>query len=105
MSTSSAHVLDATHGAPAVGVEVSLVQGESLVETRSTGTDGRIRWTGDFAPGVYTLVFATGAYFARTDRATFYPTIRIDVEFVATQPHYHVALLLGPYSYTTYRGS
>ena len=105
MSTSSTHVLDAALGRPAADLHITLARGETLVEAQSTDADGRIRWTGDLPAGTYTLAFDTGTYFARTERETFYPTVRLDVEFVATQPHYHVALLLSPFSYTTYRGS
>jgi 5-hydroxyisourate hydrolase len=50
------------------------------------------------------LVFGTGPWFAAAGRETLYPSV--DVVFgVEEGEHYHVALLLGPYSYTTYRGS
>ena len=55
--------------------------------------------------GPHHLVFATGAYFARTGRDTFYPEVTVTFEVDPGEEHYHVALLLSPFSYTTYRGS
>jgi 5-hydroxyisourate hydrolase len=51
------------------------------------------------------LVFDTGAYFAATGVAGFYP--EVTVVFTVTEPerHHHVPLLLSPFAYSTYRGS
>ena len=69
-----------------------------------TDADGRIRYDAELAPGDHRLVFATGAWFAAQDRATFHP--EVSVAFTAVEgEHHHVALLLSPFSYTTYRGS
>jgi 5-hydroxyisourate hydrolase len=48
------------------------------------------------------MVFDTGSYLGPS---AFYPEIA--VSFVITDPaeHYHVPLLLSPFTYTTYRGS
>ena len=35
----------------------------------------------------------------------FYPSVTVLFTVAAEQPHYHIPLLLSPYSYTTYRGS
>lgn len=105
--TVSTHVLDAALGAPAAGVLVSLSLsapgGWRPVESGSTGADGRHRFAARTAPGVYRLVFATGAYFAAREVAAFYPEVTI--AFTATGGHYHVPLLLSPFAYSTYRGS
>ncbi|EFQ28203.1 hydroxyisourate hydrolase [Colletotrichum graminicola] len=54
-------------------------------------------------PSRWTLRFDTAAYFGGED-ATFFPEAVV-VFTVREGQHYHVPLLLSPYSYTTYRGS
>ncbi|GJC89151.1 transthyretin domain protein [Colletotrichum tofieldiae] len=54
-------------------------------------------------PSRWTLRFDTAAYFGGDDK-TFFPEAVV-VFTVQEGQHYHVPLLLSPYSYTTYRGS
>ncbi|MBB5914322.1 5-hydroxyisourate hydrolase [Nocardia transvalensis] len=106
MSTLSTHILDAVRGAPATSVEVILSgpDGTDLASAR-TDADGRIAALGgDLSPGTYRLRFDTGAYFAAHATPAFYPEVTITFT-VSQEPHYHVPLLLSPYSYSTYRGS
>lgn len=119
MSTASTHVLDAARGLPATGLAVSLVPaGVSTSSTSEAGStsgvgstglrravtdaDGRISW-GEVTPGRYVLTFATGDWFGAQDRETFFERVVLDV--VLGTDHTHVALLLSPFAYTTYRGS
>ena len=102
MTTCSTHVLDAALGVPATGLEVTLTGGDTDL-TAVTNDDGRISWPGELDPGTYELRFATGVWFAAADRETFYPSIQLVVDLGG--PHTHVALLLSPFSYTTYKGS
>ncbi|TPX14397.1 uncharacterized protein E0L32_005361 [Thyridium curvatum] len=51
----------------------------------------------------WTLRFDTEGYFGGPDE-TFFPEAAVTFR-VAPGQHYHVPLLLSPYSYTTYRGS
>lgn len=53
-------------------------------------------------PSRWTLRFDTAGYFG--EDATFFPEATV-VFRVEEGAHYHVPLLLSPYSYTTYRGS
>ena len=53
----------------------------------------------------YRLTFETGAYFAATERASFYPHVQVTFEVTAPAQHHHVPLLLSPFGYSTYRGS
>jgi 5-hydroxyisourate hydrolase len=102
MTTCSTHVLDAALGVPASGLEVTLTgAGTDLAAT--TDDDGRISWPGELDPGTYVLRFATGTWFAAADRETFYPEVQLMVQLGGS--HTHVALLLSPFSYTTYKGS
>jgi len=56
-------------------------------------------------PGTYQIVFETKEYFERTGRKTFYPFVQITFSIENPAEHYHVPLLISPFSYTTYRGS
>jgi 5-hydroxyisourate hydrolase len=105
----STHVLDAITGAPAVGVEVRLDtrvgSAWQPTGTGSTDPDGRIRSLGEPQVGVHRLAFDTARYFAGRGTRSFYPEVTVAVEVIDAADHHHVALLLSPYAYTTYRGS
>jgi 5-hydroxyisourate hydrolase len=112
--TLSTHVLDATTGRPAAGVQVRLERvgdhGWVPVSQGQTDGDGRLRLAGDggsteFEPGIYRITFATGSYFSARGAASFYPEVTITFEITDPDEHYHVPLLLSPYAYSTYRGS
>jgi 5-hydroxyisourate hydrolase len=105
----STHVLDTAKGRPAAGVPVRLERHTGAVATivarGLTDHDGRLSdWVDStqLAAGVFRLVFDTGSYLGPS---AFYPEVA--VSFVITDPaeHYHVPLLLSPFTYTTYRGS
>lgn len=106
MSRLTTHVLDSVAGVPAAGVETVLshVDGTEIDRGR-TDADGRLALGPEsLADGDYQLRFETGRYFAGTGHPSFHPFVVIAFT-VAGLPHYHVPLLLGPFSYTTYRGS
>ncbi|SDS75396.1 5-hydroxyisourate hydrolase [Nocardioides scoriae] len=105
MTTVSTHVLDAGLGAPAAGIAVALTgPGGELVEDAVTDADGRVRFVPDLAAGTHRLRFATGAWFDAAGREHVHP--EVVVAFTSgPDAHLHLALLLGPWSYTTYRGS
>ena len=113
MSALTTHVLDTSRGRPAAGVRVTLEaqDGEAWrhVASASTDHDGRVRTLlaaeERLAPGTYRLTFETAPYFASQNIATFYPRVVVVVSIEAGQAHYHVPLLISPFSYTTYRGS
>jgi 5-hydroxyisourate hydrolase len=92
----STHVLDTARGQPASAVRVELFRGEALLAAAETDDDGRIGELGsELEPGRYRLVFHPPSPFFR----------RIELELELEEGHYHVPLLLAPYSCTTYRGS
>ncbi|MGY2079579.1 hydroxyisourate hydrolase [Modestobacter sp. SYSU DS0657] len=104
MSTFSTHVLDAVLGRPAAGVDLVLTLPDGSTRTGRTDADGRHRPDADLPAGVHTVRFATGAWFSAQQRETFHP--EVTVAFTVTPgEHHHVAVLLSPFAYTTYRGS
>jgi 5-hydroxyisourate hydrolase len=106
MSSCSTHVLDAALGVPADALEVKLYDPHGrLMTTARTDPDGRVGFDLELGEGTHGLVFDTGAYFAAADRPTLYPEVAVSFDVEPEQSHYHLALLLSAYSYTTYRGS
>jgi 5-hydroxyisourate hydrolase len=95
-SSISTHVLDTARGEPAAGVRVELYRDGSLVASDETDADGRIRdLAAGLDPGSYALVFHPPSDFFR----------RVELVLELRDGHYHVPLLVSPYSCTTYRGS
>jgi 5-hydroxyisourate hydrolase len=111
------HVLDAGRGCPAAGMRIELfrIEGEarSLVRAVTTNADGRtdgpVIPKGELKPGVFELVFHAGDYLDGAgppgERPRFLDLIPIRFGIADAGEHYHVPLLLAPYSYSTYRGS
>ena len=111
------HVLDAGRGVPAAGMTIELfrLDGDArrLVRTVLTNADGRtdtpVIPKGEMAAGVYELLFHAGAYLdtfgAPGEAPRFLDVIPIRFGIADEAEHYHVPLLLAPYSYSTYRGS
>ena len=111
------HVLDTALGKPAAGLTVDLYWLEGgerqWIRTVETNADGRVdgplvEGVG-FMAGTYELVFHAGDYLRRigTDLAepAFLDLIPLRFGIADPSAHYHVPLLLSPYSYSTYRGS
>lgn len=115
MGRLTTHVLDTAHGRPGAGVTVklfSLEGGRHLVATATTNADGRTDnplLEGDtYAPGRYELEFLVGDYFAGLDLDRGDPPFLDEVVVrvsLGNDGHYHVPLLVSPWSYSTYRGS
>ena len=108
-------MLDTVLGAPAAGIPVSLeLIGDGIghagaaapVGSGSTDADGRVgRLNADpLHPGSYRLTFSTGQYFAAQHGSIFYPRIVIEVTLF-DRSHFHLPVLAGTYSYSTYLGS
>ena len=114
MSAVTTHVLDAALGRPACGVPVRFEYlpdpeqsaGQQLA-TGVTDADGRVSGLGPdrLATGVYRLTFDIATYFAATDQVGFYPLVSVVFHLLDSSRHYHVPVLLSPFSYTTYQGS
>ncbi len=114
MGRLTTHVLDTAHGRPGAGISVklfSLENGRHLVATSVTNDDGRtdqpLLEGETYRPGSYELEFAVGSYFAGAALADDPPFLDdVVIRFSLTNDqHYHVPLLVSPWSYSTYRGS
>lgn len=110
------HVLDTALGQPAAGLTIELFQinGDTrthltTVTTNADGrTDAHILPADKFQIGEYELVFHAGDYLDQTAGASGGPRFLnlIPIRFgMSEEQHYHVPLLLSPFSYSTYRGS
>ncbi|MGI9301349.1 MAG: hydroxyisourate hydrolase [Gammaproteobacteria bacterium] len=115
MGRLTTHILDTAQGRPGAGVRIELYAvGSDLrhVKTLVTNADGRTDeplLEGDaFETGTWEIVFNVGAYFAAAHVPVADPPFldRIAIRFtMAADQHYHVPLLVSPWSYSTYRGS
>ena len=117
MGRLTTHVLDTAHGKPGAAMRVRLYRksdaGYALVKELSTNADGRcdapLLEAEAFTAGKYRLVFSAGAYFAAQGLAVpqpaFVDEVTLDFGVADAAAHYHVPLLVSPYSVATYRGS
>ena len=111
----TAHVLDVGRGVPAAGMQLTLTRlspsGREVVVETVTNSDGRtdapLLDARAMQPGVYEISYAVGDYYARAfpDTGTFFADVPVQFKIAETDIHVHVALLVSPWSYTTYRGS
>ncbi|WP_018331022.1 hydroxyisourate hydrolase [Actinomycetospora chiangmaiensis] len=105
----STHVLDVAAGRPAEGVGVTLVRDGDAVELGrgTTDADGRVAQLNDepLDPGDVTLSYDVAAYMTRTHGTVFHPRITVHVRLDGARSHYHLPVLAGPFSHTTYLGS
>jgi len=113
----STHVLDTMHGGPAAGMEVALFTTEgdaaTLVKRFTLNADGRsdgpLYDNSTLKAGTYRLVFDVAGYFKARGVAlpepNFLNKVSLDFGVAHADQHYHVPLLVSPWSYSTYRGS
>jgi hydroxyisourate hydrolase len=117
MGQLTTHVLDISAGLPAAGLRIELEEWPPSVPARpvvsaTTGEDGRLRTpllAGEaLRVGRYSLIFHVGSYFRARGVALAQPAfieeavIRIGI--ADSGQHYHVPLLIAPWSYSVYRG-
>jgi 5-hydroxyisourate hydrolase len=114
----STHVLDTMHGSPAAGMAVELYETQgpntALVKRFVLDADGRhaggpLLDGAALKKGTYRLVFDVASYFRSRGVAlpqpSFLDRVSIDFGVADAAQHYHVPLLVSPWSYSTYRGS
>ena len=106
----SSHILDTHLGQPARHILVKLYNHHNdLLAEAYTNNDGRIM-ASDFAlddleAGEYSLEFLIQPYYDKLQLETFYPKVIIHFFIKNPQDHYHIPLLISPFSYTSYKGS
>lgn len=115
MGRLTTHVLDTAHGCPAAGMLFRLFRtGEAHpLLSGQTNTDGR--WDAPLLEGAalllgnYSLRFEVAVYFAargiKLSDPPFLDVVTLDFGIADASAHYHVPLLVSPWSYSTYRGS
>jgi 5-hydroxyisourate hydrolase len=114
----STHVLDTMHGTPAAGMAVELhaMGGTAPVQVKrfvlnadGRNPDGPLFDNASLKTGTYRLVFDVAAYFRSRGvdlpEPPFLDRVTLDFGIAHADQHYHVPLLVSPWSYSTYRGS
>lgn len=114
----STHVLDTAHGCPAAGMKVALlrigadgvvVPIKAFALNDDGRADGPLLDAAAMAVGRYRLVFEVAAYFrgrgVELPEPPFVDVVALDFGIADAAGHYHVPLLVSPWSYSTYRGS
>lgn len=108
------HVLDVSAGKPAAGIRIELHArgGTTPLANTVTGADGRcaapLLEGARMVAGRYVLTFHLGDYFRHRGIAlpepAFLEEAVVHVGIASPEEHYHVPLLIAPWSYTVYRG-
>ena len=114
----STHVLDLNGGKPAAGIAIELYEmshSDDAIHIASavTNSDGRtdrpLIADRPIPIAQYELRFAVGDHYARIGTPVADPPFLgvVPIRFSVAEPegHYHVPLLVTPWSYSTYRGS
>ncbi|MFQ3303749.1 MAG: 5-hydroxyisourate hydrolase [Candidatus Paceibacteria bacterium] len=111
------HVLDTAQGVPGSNMSVSLYRilddQRQLLSQQMTNSDGRcdgpLLQDESFSIGLYELEFGVEAYFKQANvvqpSPAFLSEVTLRFGIAEAGEHYHVPLLVSPYSYSTYRGS
>jgi 5-hydroxyisourate hydrolase len=116
MGQLTTHVLDTSAGRPAAAVHIEVHDcsgpAPKLLTRSVTGQDGRcaapLLIGEDFHDGRYSLTFQIGGYFraqgVSLPQPAFLEVAVIHVGIADSAAHYHVPLLISPWSYSVYRG-
>jgi 5-hydroxyisourate hydrolase len=116
MTKLTTHVLDVYSGKPGKGIKVDLYYIENnqrkKINSVILNDDGRADTPlvegANFVEGKYELIFFVGDYFKKiteTHKISFLDDVVIKFGISNSKEHYHVPLLVSPWSYSTYRGS
>ena len=117
MTKLTTHVLDIYSGKPGKGIKVDLYYYQNdnqkiKITTIVLNDDGRsdkaLIEGVDFKEGKYELIFFVGDYFKKIteiSKIPFLDDVVVKFGISNTKEHYHVPLLVSPWSYSTYRGS
>src|SRR5262245_39696141 len=117
MGRLTTHVLDVAAGTPARGMTIELTRIDGTarrsVARFATNADGRCDQPlleGDaFATGEWELAFHVADYYrgrgVTLSDPPFLDVVSVRFGIANAAQHYHVPLLVSPWSYSTYRGS
>ena len=116
MTKLTTHVLDTYSGKPGKNIKVDVYylskNKRNKLNSVVLNTDGRttkpLVEEAYFKEGQYELVFFIGDYFKKITNLPKPPFLdEVIIKFGISNPneHYHVPLLVSPWSYSTYRGS
>ena len=117
MTKLTTHVLDVYSGKPGKGIKVDLYYYENDIQKNKINSiilnnDGRsdkaLIEGVDFKEGKYELIFFVGDYFkniTEISKIPFLDDVVVKFGISNIKEHYHVPLLVSPWSYSTYRGS
>jgi 5-hydroxyisourate hydrolase len=111
MAGLTTHVLDTAHGCPAAGMAVSLWRDGACVRELVLNFEGRapLLSAEQVQVGRWQLRFAVADYFrargVQLPDPPFLDEVSLDFGIADVSQHYHVPLLVSPWSYSTYRGS
>ena len=119
MGRLTTHVLDTASGKPAAGIRLTLwaiddtLDIKTALKTVETNDDGRtdtpLLKDQELQPGTYELIFEVGTYFKQVGGVVSDPPFldQIPIRFTvdSAESHFHIPLLVSPWSYSTYRGS
>ena len=117
MGQLTTHVLDISAGLPAAGLRIEVHEWPAaappeLLAYATTGPDGRLPAPllagASFRTGRYTLTYHVAAYFRARGivlpEPAFIEEALIRIGIAHPEQHYHVPLLIAPWSYSVYRG-
>ena len=128
------HVLNTLSGTPAAGLTATLslisplpsqkssteTASPLLAFTATTNEDGRVKeWTpstsrtlqdviAEYKDGektAWSIKFNVGDWYEKQNIESFWPEVEVKFYVKKGERHYHVPVLVGPWTYTTYRGS
>ena len=116
MTKLTTHVLDVYSGKPGSGIKVDLYQIQnskreklsSVILNNDGRTDKPFIEGSNFKEGQYELVFFVGDYFKKITeipKIPFLDDVVVKFGISNANEHYHVPLLVSPWSYSTYKGS
>ena len=116
MTKLTTHVLDIYSGKPGKGIKVDLyhlLDGKreklnSVILNNDGRAENPLIEGSNFKEGQYEIIFFVGDYFKKiteTPKIPFLDDIVIRFGISNPKEHYHVPLLVSPWSYSTYRGS
>ena len=117
MTGLTTHVLDTSQGKPANKLKIELFKIEKsekiYINSFLTNDDGRVDTPlikeDELEISTYEILFYAGEYLKiqnpKLKSSLFLDIIPIRFNVTNNKVHYHVPLLLSPYSYSTYRGS